>query len=142
MPDKVKITEEDFEVFKKECLRWIDILGLKGYSFHFTHKKEEKQNYATIKTWTIPRVVTVNLATEVPKDLYSADEIKLAAFHEIYEVFLSRLVWLANSRCTSEWELDEETHKIVHTMEKVLYPKYRDEERSGEKHQKTATTDK
>ena len=114
----IELTEKDLEIYKAEFLFWVDIFGLLGWSFYF--KLEEiGDKYGDILYNIIGRVATVRLNKKFEKELYSIEQVKQTAFHECCELFLGRLVSLAEYRYTTADEIEEETHNIIRTMEYI-----------------------
>ena len=118
-----KTTKTHFEVFKKECLKWRDILGLKMWEIHFFHK--ESDGRADFLIDYDGMMVSITLAEEWDDTELSVAKIKKTAFHEMFEIAIDGLVrLLCRSGEYSNCVIVEETHKIVRLGENVLFPKY------------------
>lgn len=117
-----RLLKKDFELFKKEALRWVDILGLKDWEWHFIFGDCDKSNRAEYLTNKSGRMVTIWLSDHW-KDDKSPREIKKTAFHEVAEIMLQNLRQLA-MRDSSYEVVDEATHKVIRILENVLFPKY------------------
>lgn len=117
--------KSDFALFKKECYKWIEILGLKDWKLVFTHM-EDNCGVATYFRESAGRIITINLNTDFDGLLYSENGIKLSAFHEIIEgLLLARLDDMIDRRRHDEKEVEEARHKAVRILEHTLYPKYK-----------------
>lgn len=124
MSSSEELTKRDFEIFKKEALKWIEILGLKDWEWHFVFGECSDDSRAEYLIQGAARIVTVYLSN-FWNDIggKSNEEIKKAAFHEVVEVMLYKLRSLA-LRDSNYGNVDAATHKIVRTLENVLFPKY------------------
>ena len=121
-----KTTKSDFNLFKKESEKWIDIFGLKGFEFRFHHENIHDDDALADSYWdTQGRCCIIALYKNWPDRYPKTDmEIRLAGFHEIAHVFIGKLGNLANARFIKEREIEEEQHAIIRTLEGVLFPKY------------------
>lgn len=114
----MKTTKAHFDLFKKEFLRWVDKLGLKGWNFYFQHVAREKTNACILPPDKLEvRNITVCLNTDVDEEEIN---MKRLALHEALEVLLLRLSFIAACRFCQQEEIDEERHHIIMTLEKVL----------------------
>jgi len=125
----MKSTKAQFELFKKECLKWIDIFGMKGYRFYFRHQDfGEAAAYCEYPTEIQHRFFILGLSVNFSDDYadidLSPEAIKRNAFHEVAEAFMCRMSVLANSRCVREDEIKEERHNIIHVLERLIFDKY------------------
>jgi len=122
----LKTSKKDFEIFKVECRKWINILGLKDWQVHFTHTKMDGIR-AQIVFQCIARVATISLNTEWnewAKISITDQLIKKAAFHEVCELLMGKLNDLATQRFNlDEADVEEEIHRIIRTLENVLWEK-------------------
>lgn len=125
----MKTTSKHFEIFKSECEKWIEIMGLLGHRFYFMHNDDNNDALA----WCVypdnheDRAFTLGLTKTLRKDRindFSLLDIKRSAFHEVMEAFLYRIRNLSMCRFISPEEVDDEVHNIIRTLENVLYPKY------------------
>lgn len=116
-----KTTKKDFELFKKECLKWIKIFGLYSYETSFEHDVCVKGSVASCEMNINARWANLGLAKK--PSISSKESIKLSAFHEVMEVFIGRLRVCALSRFVNEDEIEEANHEIIRTLENVVYPK-------------------
>ncbi len=119
-----KTGKRHFKVFCDEARKFIDIFGLAGWEVYFEHKKYLSTELAVCITDQQGRTCTISLSPEwvelKPTDL----EIRKAAFHEVCELLLSRLNTFAKDRFVRESQIDEESHSIIRTLERVLWEPY------------------
>lgn len=120
MSETVKTTDKDFETFKREFYLWQAHFGLMGWEVFFRHEDLDGA-FACISCNLVGRIATVKYNTECDKRDYSDDNIRRSAFHECCELFLARIVGLANYRHTTEDEITEEAHNIIRTLEKTVF---------------------
>ena len=113
-----ELTDKDLEIFKKECLKWIDIFGLRGWRIKYT-LTEKEGIYGSCSTNLTGKTATITLAKFMDKNDYSIDRIKKTAYHEVCELLLARINALADYRHTTRDELTEEIHNIIRTMEYI-----------------------
>ena len=124
-----KTTVKQFDLFRSECLKWIDIFGLKDYEIHFEHsdKATGNGNVAYCIRDCNGRVARLSLC-QTWNDNYivrlSDESIKLAAFEEVCHIFLYSLSSCANARFVMEHEINEAEHGLIRVLQSVLYPKY------------------
>lgn len=116
-----RTTNKHFQIFKKECKKWIDKFGLINWEVYYLHKKSK--NLAFMTANLVGRVADIGLAKTWKNSEVSNFEIKKCAFHEVNELLLYRLRNLAEYRYTTYNEIDEEVHAIIRTLENVLFDK-------------------
>jgi len=121
----MKTTKKQFDIFKKECERWINEFGLFGSRFYFQHEDygdgdENTQAYCIMPDEHQDRIFTVGLPKKLNGET-SIDEIKENAFHEVMESFLYRIKNIARCRYVQREEIDDEIHNIIMTLEKVVF---------------------
>ena len=116
----MKLTQEHFILFRSECKRQLDRLGLKSWKVYYQFKKLD--NCFGRCQWDFSgRVATITLAMEFPKPFDNLEQqIKETALHECLELLLSPLTDLAITRGFSRDEFDKEMHSIIRTLEKVF----------------------
>ena len=129
MVKKNKTTIKHFELFRSECLRWAEILGLKGWEIRFDHMEngEEYENDLSLCTTDcLNRCCKLSLFKQWPDEFELNDEeVRLSAFHEVCHVFLDLIGSVARTRFIMKHELDEAEHAMIRTLENVLYPQYK-----------------
>ena len=119
----MKTTKKDFELFKRECERWVEIMGMFGWRFHYQHKDHENHRVFAYCIWpdeAADRVFTLGLSVHLDRKPSNHD-IRKAAFHEVMEAFLFRISFLGGCRYLQPEEIPEERHNLIITLEKVLW---------------------
>jgi hypothetical protein len=118
----MKTSKKDFERFKKEFMRWVEIFGLKGYNLRFWHNKLDDR-YAQIGGDEKGKQADISYNTELYSDVVNSKNYatpKHCGKHEAIHLLLNRLVQLAYNREIRFAEIDEEAEKLVRILEKVL----------------------
>ena len=121
----MKTTQRHFEVFKKECLKWIKRFGLQDWRVDFFHE-DWSDSYGQAKAWckwnVNGRVVSFCLASEwnIP---IKAKDVQQTAFHEVGHLLLGRIDILAGTRYLCEDEIKEEVHAIIRRLENAVFRK-------------------
>ena len=115
-------TEKDFNLFKKESMRWVGIFGLINWEIIF-NKDPAEHNLAECTTIQSAKIATLSLQEDwsdcdQKKDTYT---IKKTAFHEVCELLLSKFNALAHDRHCRAEEIEEERHNIIKVLENVLF---------------------
>jgi len=120
----MKITEDQFEIFKQECAKWVDFFGLKNWQIHYLFKQIQN-NRAEVTYDIVGGIATITLNkswVEMDPSLVNDRAIKKTAFHEICELFLCRLGYMVNQRYGLIYpDVEEEIHKIIRTLENVVW---------------------
>ena len=124
----MKTSKEHFEIFKKECQKWIEIFGLKNWGVCFYHKKDSNKG---LLSWTqyeyAGRSVDIYLNTEWQDKHKNSDldyEMKRSAFHEIAEILLYPIRYIGECRYVQgSFEIDTVVHDVIRTLETVLWEK-------------------
>lgn len=121
----MKTTNEDFSLFKTECLKWIDFYGLTDWMVGFLHIKDG-DTLAWVELDYDNSVATVYFNKEWidNKVFYNEEEIKLIAFHEVCEILVAQLDNCARSRFgITDEKLLQERHRLIHILENSVYKK-------------------
>ncbi len=122
---EITYTKKDFEIFKKECRRWIEKLGLGGWQVTFAFQQiREGDSYATIDTDFDGMVANITL-TKVAKlsaidDKGFRDDIRRHAKHEVMHLLLSKLSALAGRRYCAYTDINSAEEEIVNLLIKKL----------------------
>ena len=131
----VNVTKENFELFKKECTKWINYFGLKDWQVHYTHAKIERSR-AQCCFNCVGRIATMTLNTkwdEINKDFVNDNNIKKTAFHEVCELMLGRLNDMVSQRYElSELDVEEEIHRIIRILENTVFEQVLNKEKNYE----------
>ena len=124
-PDFGIKAQNDFSLFKSECLKWIEFFGLKGWDIYFDEKaKCEEDNMAeTCYGPLTARNVTFHFKGS---DNPAFHDPKRCAFHEVCEVLLYRVHCLGESRYVQPSEIDEAIHDVIRILENTVYEKLKE----------------
>ncbi|KKM85999.1 hypothetical protein LCGC14_1283310, partial [marine sediment metagenome] len=98
-----KTSKAEFNRFKKEFQRQVEILGLKGYEVYFDHLPLNNE-YANISMDEPGKVVTVCYSSELKQIDYDVRSPELSAKHEAIHLLLHRLRFLGEERFTASSE--------------------------------------
>lgn len=85
------LTEEDFQIFKAECKKWLDFFGITeweiSYSFEYLESRAESRIH-----WR-GKQCTFCLTTHSPK--WDKFDARKSAFHEVCELLLTEMEFTA-----------------------------------------------
>ena len=114
-----KTTKKDFELFKKECQKWIKFFGLSEYRIEYFNLKEANGTRAQTEDYNDLMAADIIF----PKELHDQTDIKKirkAAFHEVCEILLMKLRIMANEQYN--WDLvNKEIHTVIRKLENSIY---------------------
>ena len=113
-------TLKDFELFKRECNKWIYRLGLHDWEITFFHEPldgydAEITSYLKAKEAVIRFSKTINIQTATRNM-----QIKRDAQHEIFHLLLENLYHYARDRYFLEDVYRIEEHIIIHRLQKAF----------------------
>ena len=112
----MKLTNKDFEIFKKECEFWLDYFHLRDYkvTYEFTNIDNAFANCASD---SIGRQAIISLNS----DDYEFDvDLEMSAFHEVCELMLGDIyAMLADYYSPSACQ--QQTHYIIRKLENSVY---------------------
>jgi hypothetical protein len=115
------MTMTDFELFQKECKKWIEFFGLTDYKIYFSHKPLE-DCYADV-VWEHPaRAATFRLNSKMSEEDETDKDIKQTAFHEVTHLLMAKLTYLARLRYTTPEEIQDESERIGRILTNTVYP--------------------
>ncbi len=115
-----KTSKAEFNRFKKEFLRWMEILSIKGFKPYFFHEPLDGC-YASITVNESGRACNVSYALELSEtDAEHIDGPESHARHEAIHLFLSKIRYLGEERFTASDEIKNEEERLVRVLEKVL----------------------
>lgn len=117
----MKTSKAHFEIFKKECEKWIEIFGLKGWRIEFYHESDMKDARASTSYDVINRTATLYLNIEWKGENITNCLVKVSAFHEVCEVLLCNIRALANYRFSTKDEISEELHRVIRILENCVF---------------------
>ena len=116
----MKTTKADFELFKRECQKWIDRYELNNLKFYYK-LDDTDDSFAEYYYSEWMQKITVILSKEFSEPMIDKkQQIKDTAFHEITEILLVPLRTMAEKRNFDREEMEKETHRIIHKLQKVL----------------------
>lgn len=117
-----KVTKEQFDLFKKECRKWIDKFELNNWKVHFKLGDAGEGNRASINRNVTGYIASIHLADSWDKlnvSLTNA-EIRQNAKHEIIHLLLGRYSAQARERFIIQSELDEAGEELVRKLEWII----------------------
>ena len=115
-----KTSKAEFNRFKKEFLRWMEILSIKGFKPYFFHEPLDG-NYASITVNESGKACNVSYTSELSKiDKEQSDGPESHAKHEAIHLFISKIRYLGEERFTASSEIRNEEERLVRILEKVL----------------------
>lgn len=119
-----KTSKKHFDLFKKESLKYIDLLGLREYDILFKHVTLQ-DSLAGCDVYWQSRHAILYLGKDWNDTNFDLtdQEIKRTAFHEVLEILLMPIRDYANKRnCTPEL-VDCEIHRIIQTLLNTFHDK-------------------
>lgn len=116
----MKTTKKQFDLFKKECKKWRKVFGLISYDVNYKLGTDE-DNVGECKYPTNIGDRNVRLSFNSNSGSLTNYEIKKIAFHEVMELFLYKLVELAETRYITSQEVYDAIHEIIYTLEHVIF---------------------
>lgn len=117
-------TKEDFEKFKEFIIYWIDFFGLRNWEVEFGHAEDDTAMAYT--KFNVPnRNITIVLATDWGERKVTNEELNKTAFHEVCEVLLLKVRYIADARYIHDEDIGSEIHDVIRILENVVWqPKY------------------
>jgi len=124
----MKTTQKDFDFFKKECQRHVDLFGLKNWEIHYdwVDKKDEQEvEYVFAHTHRegdlSDRVTTVCLSKDWENEKVTREQLAKIAKHEVMHVLFYRYNYLSKSRfAVVNSDFQDAEHEILRVLEKLL----------------------
>ena len=112
-------TVKDYEIFKKECWKWINLLGLHEWEYQFYHKSIV--SLSEITSHYKAKIIVINF-TKAIKQTHplKIKTIKDSAQHEIFHVLLENLFHYGMSRTIDSNVYQSEEHKVIHQLQKAF----------------------
>ena len=114
--------KKDFQIFKDECFRLIDLIGLKNWKVNIFWEQLKDDRFAEITTDAISMIATITLTKKVKLtfDKDYKDDVKEHAKHEVIHLLLGRFSHLAKSRFVRDDELYSAEEELVNLLIKVI----------------------
>ena len=116
-----KITKAHFDIFKKECSKWIKYFGLLDWEVNIREEKRKVNYLAQTSVSFHNRIATIKVVKDWRQFETTNKEIKKTAFHEICEVMFYNVRYLAEARFLTENEIDPEIHKLIRILENTVF---------------------
>lgn len=112
---KYKLTDKQFQIFKKEVKYWLKRYGLLDWELYFTFKKDTEFR-AQLNYKFRAHIAHFYLSSEWGVIEPTTIIIRKQAHHEVLELLLARFGTIAESRCIMESELDETRHAVIQAL--------------------------
>ena len=112
---KKRKAAREFEVFKRECDRWIRYWGLLSWGVKYFHTADDDCDSHCLLPIDGSRGASLCLSLE-PENTPQEN-----AFHEVAELLLGRIRILAMSRTATEEEIDGAIHEVIETLTNTVY---------------------
>lgn len=116
-----KTTAKDYRLFKDECRKWQQRLGLMSWELFFEHKDIEDRAQCEANGLAA-RMACLRLATEWEDawdNKLTTDAIKKLALHEMLELFFWETRDMLQEHY-SEYAIEREIHRLIRTLENTL----------------------
>jgi len=121
-----QVTQKQFEFFKRECKRWLDVLGLYNWEVRYFLKPMD-DGYAEVSFNHDGRMADVFLCEDWGSFRVSVPttaELRKTALHEVLEILLYPLRYIAECRYVlGVEEIDCACHNVIRVLEHVLAAK-------------------
>ena len=113
----IKTTKKDFELFKTECNKWINHLGLAHFDIKYKWENLDKHDLDGGMTNDSNHVgyATLTLDTEID-DEHCPFSIKGTAKHEVIHLLVRRLSEAAYYRYSSKQEIYDAEEELVNRL--------------------------
>jgi len=106
-----------FTVFKKECDKWVKFYGLNNWRIKYEEMEDESNSgLCSFDLHNRMAVISLNTAAD-EKNVNPA----LIAFHEVTELLLARIRYLATERYIQPDEVDDAIHECIRTLENSVW---------------------
>ena len=119
----MKTTKAHFELFKKECQKWIDIFELSNWSVRYVHGGLSDDAFAhtnrDLKAYNATISFTDNWG-DTKFNKLNKEEISELAKHGVLHLLFARFSMNANSRFIGYDDLVEAEHEIIQKLIKII----------------------
>ena len=115
----MKTTKKDFEVFKKECEKWIEFFGLKDWRVEYEHRPLDNAR-ADVEADIMNKWAVITMS----KDQEDKKHIKESAFHEVCHLLHYGFDFIKKDKGHSEDVWDRECESFVRRMENSVFKKF------------------
>ena len=118
-------TSADFELYKKECLYWLDYFSLGEWHVRFVHSESTEADGG----WMLPDFDNMDAEIGLTKEIESFDQseetIKFIAFHEISELMFYPFRRMGEMGIQmSELAITKVTHTVINKLTKSVFRDY------------------
>lgn len=126
----MRTNKKHFNIFKKECKKWISIFGLKDWYIDFYHEDwSDNEGYGEAWcSWDLTsRTASLCLSTEWDESVeLSIELLRRAAFHEVLHVVFGKIYCLGaldleGNATKRKHEVVEEVHRLIRLFETVVF---------------------
>lgn len=118
----MKTNAKHFKVFRKECEKWIPLLGIMDWRIVIEHKDlEGEKNLAWSCINSSQKSCSLLLSRDWSDNKITNEAIKRCAFHEAFHVRLSVVDDMLTSRGYSTDEADKVLHGLIYIFENYIY---------------------
>ena len=109
----MRVTAKDFNVFKKEAIKWIKFFGLIGWEIKF---EKGIPNADGAQAWCSMNYTAKTASLGISSEINDDEDIRLCAFHEVCELLLGNIRVQAQARFTEEQELEAAIHDVIQRL--------------------------
>ena len=117
----VKLTNKDFQLFKKECNKWINKFELHDWDivYEFTRNSGDAGGCST-KYEDCQAIIKFDMEFVDGHLISKSTHIKEIAKHEMIELMLAPINILGKSRVFDETEFNHQRHRIIMKLMRML----------------------
>jgi hypothetical protein len=112
----VSTTQEDFELFKKECINLVNKLGLTEWTIYY-QLESLKDNLAQVEYDDNGFIATIILCNKYRE---SEKNIVKWAKHIVSHLLIAKLILSAKNRYVDETTIDKYDEEVAARLEKIL----------------------
>lgn len=114
-----KPSKQDFEFFKKCCLKYADRFELNNWTFRFHFEKDKDEKFEGGRIYRNLENYQADIYLD-PTYEQNREGIRQTAKHEIIHCLVGVLYILGRDRFISEFEISSEEEQLVHKLEKII----------------------
>ncbi len=111
-----KTTAKHFEIFKKECEKWIADFGLTEWNVTFKHEQLKDNVFANCNACYESKLATLSLTIQLDADILISARLRRDALHEVLHLLLWDLTCLGASRFIGKDELLNKEHEAINKL--------------------------
>jgi len=122
----ITLSKKDFKKFVKYCEYWKKVLNLLNWKIYYSFSSIEHLAQVEINYSGRNATITLSTVWELPDNtlINIEEELERTALHEILELLLSPLEYLASDRKWDAEEYRRNMHEIIRVFENILEKKY------------------